>query len=177
MIYPVVDYFTGGVSYIALGATGCSPIGELLAPYRSEVKGSEVVAAARRWLNVRYRHQGRNRDGVDCIGLPVCVRQDLDLRPMDAGAYARRTTDSEMLEFCRRNMREVSRANLQPGDILVQMHGVVRHMAIVADYPFGGLSIIHAWLPNRKVAECRLEDEFMRDVRGCFRFPEVTDEQ
>jgi hypothetical protein len=48
-------------------------------------------------------------------------------------------------------------------------------MAIAADYLYGGLSIVHAWIPARKVVECRLDDEFMRDVRGCFRFPEVTE--
>lgn len=141
------------------------------------MSGAEIVAKAREFLGVRYAHQGRSRAGVDCIGLPVCVRAELGLEHLDAGAYARRTTDSEMLDFCRKNMRPVKRDALQPGDILVQMHGAVRHMAIVGDYPSGGLSIIHAWLPNRKVAECRLDEEFMADVRGCFRFPEVTDEQ
>lgn len=139
--------------------------------------GAGIVAKAREFLGVRYVHQGRSRSGVDCIGLPVCVRAELGLEHLDAAAYGRRTIDSEMLEFCRTNMREVKSSELQPGDILVQMHGTVRHMAIVGDYPFGGLSVIHAWLPNRKVAECRLDDEFMRDVRGCFRFSEVTDEQ
>jgi hypothetical protein len=54
------------------------------------------------------------------------------------------------------------------------MTGTVRHMAIVADYVHGGLSIIHAWIPARKVVECRLDDVFMRSVCGCFRFKEIA---
>jgi hypothetical protein len=93
---------------------------------------------------------------------------------MDSEGYARQSTASEMLDYCRAHMRAVDRADLQPGDLLVQMHGMVRHIAIVGDYPGGGLSIIHAHLPNRKVVECRLDESFMKHVRGCFRFPEVS---
>lgn len=138
------------------------------------VSGADVVRVARGLLGVKYRHQGRSREGVDCIGLPVCVRAELGLPTLDVEGYARRTTDSEMLDFCRSHMREVRRDQLAPGDLLVCMHDVTRHMAIVADYPGGGLSIIHAHLPNKKVVECRLDDQFMKTVRGCFRFPEVT---
>lgn len=138
------------------------------------VSGADVVRAARSFIGCRYRHQGRSREGVDCIGLPVLVRAELGLPALDVEGYARRTTDSEMLNFCRSHMREVMRDQLQPGDLLVCMHGVTRHMAIVGDYPVRGLSIIHAHLPNKKVVECRLDDAFMANVRGCFRFPEVT---
>lgn len=138
------------------------------------ISGADVVAEARRWLGTRYRHQGRSHEGVDCIGLPVCVRQALGLPALDVEGYARRTTDSEMLNFCRAHMHEVRRDQIEPGDLLVCMHGVTRHMAIVGDYPGGGLSIIHAHLPNKKVVECRLDDSFMKYVRGCFRFPEVN---
>lgn len=138
------------------------------------VTGATVVRAARSFLGVKYRHQGRTREGVDCIGLPVCVRAELGLPAMDESGYAKRSTGTEMLDYCRTNMVAVDRSSLQPGDLLVQMNGVMRHIAIVGDYPGGGLSIIHAHLPNRKVVECRLDDQFMKTVRGCFRFPEVT---
>lgn len=112
---------------------------------------------------------------MDCIGLAVCVRADLGLPTLDAApGYARSSYAFEMLDFCRAHMVEVSASAIQPGDLLVQIDGKIRHMAIVGDYPGGGLSIIHALLPNRKVLECRLGDDFMRTVRGCFRFPEVA---
>lgn len=135
--------------------------------------GADIVTAARSYLGARYRHQGRSMQGVDCIGLTVCVRKDLGLPQLDAHGYAPKSNSTEMLDFCRANLIEVARADLQPGDLLVQLNGNLRHMAIVGDYVFGGLSIIHAWAPNRKVVECRLDEHFMALVRGCFRFPEV----
>jgi cell wall-associated NlpC family hydrolase len=139
------------------------------------VTGADVVAEARQWIGVRYRHQGRSRDGVDCIGLPAVVRAELGLPALDVTGYARTSTAFEMLDFCRAHMTEVAPADLHPGDILVQIDGIGRHMAIVCDYPLGdSLGIIHAWLPNRRVTECRLDDNFMRTVRGCFRFKEIA---
>lgn len=136
--------------------------------------GADVVRVARSFVGVRYVHQGRSRDGVDCIGLPRCVRDELGLPLLDAEpGYTRTSHSSEMLDFCRRNLLAINLANAAPGDLLVQVNGRLRHMAIVGNYPGGGLSLIHAFLPNRKVIECRIGDDFMQLVRGCFRFPEV----
>lgn len=134
--------------------------------------GADVVAAARAWVGVKYRHQGRSREGVDCIGLPACVRAELGMVTQDVTDYAARATDESMLEWCRENMLTV--AELQPGDILVMAYGRDRHMAIVGDYPHGGFSIIHAFIDNRRVVENRLDEDHMARVIGRFRFPEVT---
>jgi cell wall-associated NlpC family hydrolase len=139
------------------------------------MRGAQIVSEARAWVGVRYAHQGRSREGVDCIGLPVCVRAALGLPALDVSGYERETTDSAMLDYCRAHMTEIAPSDLQPGDVLVCVNGTVRHMAIVADYLYGGHSIIHAWLPARAVVECRLDEKFMAGVTACFRFPEVTE--
>ena len=33
------------------------------------IKRREIVDAARNWVGVPYRHQGRTRNGIDCVGL------------------------------------------------------------------------------------------------------------
>lgn len=134
--------------------------------------GAEVVVKAREFIGTRYRHQGRSREGVDCIGLPACVRAELGLETLDVTDYGRRASDESMLEWCRERM--VTVAELQPGDILVMAFGTDRHMAIVGDYPHGGFSIIHAYIDNRCVVENRLDESFMARVIGSFRFPEVA---
>lgn len=138
------------------------------------VCGADVVRAARSMIGAKWRHQARRPDAVDCIGLGVMVRRMLGLPHIDVVGYTPTAADSSMLDFCRMHFVEVDRKDIRPGDVLVQMAGVNRHMAIVADYPLGGLSIVHAWIGNRKVVECRLDDTFMQTVRGCFRFPEIA---
>lgn len=48
---------------------------------------AEVVAQARRWLLVPYRHEGRSRAGVDCVGLLVVVGRALGVPHTDVTNY------------------------------------------------------------------------------------------
>jgi len=43
------------------------------------VTGSDVVAQARKYMGVRWAHQGRSPAGMDCAGLVIRVAQDLGL--------------------------------------------------------------------------------------------------
>jgi cell wall-associated NlpC family hydrolase len=47
----------------------------------SVTTASLVVEEARRWVGVPFRHQGRDRNGVDCVGLPIVVLQALGAVP------------------------------------------------------------------------------------------------
>ncbi|MGQ2994290.1 MAG: C40 family peptidase [Blastomonas fulva] len=132
---------------------------------------SEIVAQARAWLGVRYRHQGRSREGVDCAGLVIKVAHGCGLSTFDTADYARQATDETMLAICREHLLEVGLSDALPGDVLVLAFGSNRHLAIVGDYPGDGLSIIHAFLQVRRVVEQRLDEEMLRRARGCFRFP------
>jgi cell wall-associated NlpC family hydrolase len=48
----------------------------------------EVVAEARKWLGVRYRHKGRSERGLDCLGLLVMVGRAFDIPHTDATDYS-----------------------------------------------------------------------------------------
>ena len=39
----------------------------------------QVVDCARSWIGTRFRHQGRSRSGVDCLGLLVMVAKECEL--------------------------------------------------------------------------------------------------
>lgn len=136
----------------------------------------DIVTAARRWIGVRWQHQGRSRDGIDCAGLVIVVAHELGLTEFDTTDYARQATDETMLAICREHMAPVARDDLQPGDVLVLGFENQRHMAIVGDYPYPGeLSIIHAYaLAPHRVVETRLDSVWMKRMIGAFRFPEAA---
>lgn len=135
----------------------------------------DIVAEARTWIGVRWLHQGRSREGVDCAGLIIEVAQGLGLTDFDTADYARQATDESMLELCREHMTEVPQSDMQPGDVLVMRFDCNRHIGFVGDYVHGGLSLIHAYAqaPHR-VVEHRLSPDWLMRVLGCFRFPQVT---
>lgn len=121
----------------------------------------EVVAAARRWIGVRWRHQGRTRDGVDCVGLIISVARDAALVDEEAlqrierqtAGYGRYPIGGSLKAALDAELTSV--ASPQPGDVvLLRLAGELRHVGIVGEHPAGGYSLIHSnSVAPRKVIE------------------------
>lgn len=135
-----------------------------------------IVIAARQYLGVRWQHQGRDREGLDCAGLVIAVAHDLGLSDFDTRDYERQATDETMLQLCRQHLQEVPTDGLQPGDVVVMRFENQRHIAFVGDYVHGGLSLIHAHAPSRRVVEHRLDSVWRERIAGAFRFDAATPE-
>jgi cell wall-associated NlpC family hydrolase len=143
------------------------------------VTGSEIVTTARQFIGCPWRHQGRSREGVDCLGLVLLVAHELALTDFDTRDYARQAKDESMLEQCREHLVEIPRAAARPGDVPLMRFGNNRHIGFFGDYVHGGLSIIHAFSHSpRKVVEHRFSDDWLRgysaSLLSVFRFPGVT---
>jgi len=52
-----------------------APLARQLLP--TTATGVELVRVARTWIGVPFRHQGRDRKGIDCIGLPIAILAEL----------------------------------------------------------------------------------------------------
>lgn len=77
-----------------------------------------IVAEARTWLGVPWRHQGRSRAGVDCAGLVVLVARALELADYDSTAYGRRAQGQGFVEHFRAHMDGIAITQAKPGDVL-----------------------------------------------------------
>lgn len=132
----------------------------------------DLVAEARTYLGVRWQHQGRSREGVDCIGLVIAVGEACRGLTVTEPDYGRVAVDEQMIEGAGVHLVPVPKAQMRPGDVVVLGFNTQRHMAILGDYPAGGLSLIHAYVPNRKVIEQRLDDVWLSRIKQAFRFPE-----
>lgn len=137
-----------------------------------------IVAQALTWLDVRWQHQGRSRAGVDCIGLVIALRRELLGLQHDVTGYTRTTSDEAMLLQAASHLRALPYgAPWQPGDVLVLGFHDQRHMGLVAPHPAGaGLSLIHAYLPARRVVQTRLDSVWRQRTLGAFAWPELADE-
>ena len=143
---------------------------------------ADPVAMARSWIGTPFRHQGRTRHGVDCVGLLVEVFRACGRNVQDLEAYARDPHHGlleDMLQFngC------VPVTDWRAGDIAVihfaqrpegggQLQPVNRHAALITDYPFGGLGLLHAYSglgrdalhPNGRVTEHRLDPRWANRI-------------
>ena len=131
----------------------------------------DIIRTARSYLGVRFRHQGRSRNGIDCAGLIVSVGHDLGLqREADYTAYSHAPDGRTLHVLLARHFDVVPPGEMSLGDVVfMAFQEFPQHLGILADAcrPF---SLIHAYAPSRKVIEVRLDDEWEGRVRNIYRY-------
>jgi cell wall-associated NlpC family hydrolase len=105
------------------------------------VSSDEVVAAARAYLGVPFRHQGRTRTGLDCLGLTGCALRDAGLKVRDSTAYGRRPDYRRLARAADGELIRLERsAPLRAGVIVMFRDADWIHVGIMT----GRRSFIHA---------------------------------
>lgn len=113
--------------------------------------GAAVVREARTWLGTPFRHQGRDRNGIDCVGLPIVVLKGLGVvlpEYESLNDYPRQPPAGDMerrfLHVCTKLPEYV------PGSVaVIQWQKSLMHVAIVTDTD----SLIHVMERNQRVIE------------------------
>ena len=131
---------------------------------------SRIVDEARRWIGVRWRHQGRDRHyGIDCVGLGLAVGWELNLLPKDDHTGYRRGTYGQTF----RRWFEAAGMIWKPieqkdrGDVLIlEDGGYPCHLGI-----FTRNTIIHAHIRYRRVVEEAYTDEWVQKTIDCYEYP------
>lgn len=128
---------------------------------------NEFVAAARNYLGVKFKHQGRSRRGVDCVGLVICAARDIGFN-LEPGIlnYAPNPgmTFYEQIKLYP-FVYEISEQEAATGDLILIKHmGMPIHVAIINHN-----CIIHAYQPTSWVCEHRIENKFKRRFHSYWR--------
>lgn len=134
------------------------------------VTRAEVVVEARTWLNVPYEHQGRSRFAVDCAGLVICVARAklIVAADFDVTGYERTPDGTSLLVECDRWMTRIPMNQMRPADVLVYAFIAElgpQHMGIIADYRYGGHSLIQALAHSNGKGRV-VESNISRERRG-----------
>lgn len=132
-----------------------------------------VVAHARSMLGVRWRHQGRKPWAVDCLGLvEMCLlAADWPGAVQAPARYGREPWDDQLRRGLRAHLGEPVSGGWQPGDVPLFRwgKGEPSHVGILADYAYGGLSIIHASMARKAVVETTLAGRLRECVIEVYR--------
>ena len=131
---------------------------------------SEFVAEARTWLDTPFRAQGRIKGvGVDCGGLLVCTAKAFGLTQFDVTGYKLRI-GAALAGYCDDHMRHIPLDRADAADVLLfAWNGKPSHIAILTDREH----MIHAYAPNRKVVEHRIDQRMRAVVMRAYRVPGV----
>jgi cell wall-associated NlpC family hydrolase len=159
------------------------------------VSREAIVAEARTWLGVPWRHQGwRKETGCDCVGLVRGVGHALGLidasdeNPANARfiGYAREPDPALMRAALGLHLVAVERRVAAAGDVLwLRFAGEPRHLAILAqpapgprdEVPGGdpwGEHVIHALESVGRVVEHRLDARWAQRCVAAWRFPGIV---
>lgn len=126
------------------------------------------VEIARSLLDVPWVHQGRNPSiGIDCAGM-VLIAFELE----DATAYGRDPHAGLFEQRCEHHFGPPVGGDPVVGDAVLLgfgKNGPARHIAIIADYVYGGLSVIHTDSVVGRVVEHPFDDKWRRRVRHVYR--------
>jgi NlpC/P60 family putative phage cell wall peptidase len=134
------------------------------------VTRAEFLAELRTWIGTPYRHQGRLKGiGVDCVGLVIGAARECGIADVQVTGYDRRP-DGTLLSRMLEHVSPVAFNEAQPGDVLLfQFATVAMHIGVLSAPDM----LIHAYMPNRKVVEHRLDDAWLAKVAGAFQVPGV----
>ena len=129
------------------------------------------VAVARGYVGVPWRHLGRSRTGVDCIGLVLLAAREVSVVLPDPAPYAREPQGTRLLEGILGHAPRVAEAS--PGDVLLFRLGLYGgHVGIASVHPAWGVpACLHAYAPRRQVVEQPMDAELRTALIGAFRLP------
>jgi len=119
-------------------------------PLAPVTTAADVVREARSWVGVPFRHQGRDRRGIDCWGVPVVVLRELGALPagFDEVGYPRQPQLGEIQDHLTRFCTVLPKP--VPGCLIaLRMLVTTAHVAIHTDTD----TLIHAMEKHAAVIE------------------------
>lgn len=114
----------------------------------------QIVEEAKTWVGVKFKKGGRDRYGVDCVGLLVNVGRNCGLEIEDSTEYSFDPEPSKFQDLVYRQTDPMPFQGLKVGSILLFRQTVFpMHTGILSRDGYGRLSIINANLHKRQVVE------------------------
>jgi len=149
-------------------------------PSSEEELRAQLIEKARSYIGTKWRHQGRTRQGIDCLGLMLVPAFELGLCDYpDQYNYPRRATSRELIEISRLWAQEVRLGPggidaMKDGDVLVlRDHTFPQHVGMVTSMN-GQRSLLHSSLAHRRVVEEYINQDHRQRALTTFKFRAFT---
>jgi cell wall-associated NlpC family hydrolase len=131
----------------------------------------DIVRIARSWIGTPFRHQGRTRFGIDCVGLLVAVADELGIAAVDVPGYNRRSHGKDFMRPFEEHCRPRTFGQMAPGDIVIFHDELFPCHTGIYSQLRGVAHVVHAVATLRQVFETPYAGEWAARARHVFAFP------
>jgi cell wall-associated NlpC family hydrolase len=137
---------------------------------------AQITARARTWLGTPFRHQGRRKDGCDCIAIPFDLCVMLGIPVVDWKRYGRLPSGHKLYETFLEHAIEIDKTAFAPGDLLLMTwKKEPHHTALVVKMADGNIGIIHSHSNVGRVVEHILDTKWRQRIVHVFRFRQIKE--
>jgi hypothetical protein len=132
----------------------------------------QIITEAKSWIGVKFKKGGRDRIGIDCVGLLVNIGRELGFDIQDTIEYSFHPEPAKFVNMVYGQTDIADPNNLRIGNLLLFRQSVFpMHTGILSKDHYGRLSVINANALERKVVEQPLsawqrEIIAVRDYKG-----------
>lgn len=134
----------------------------------------DIIAEGRSYLGVPWRHRGRSRTGVDCIGFIAKIGDAFGVEYQDIDGYSR-NPDGRFVDHVMRFMTYREPQTLAPGCVVVlrDQHQAC-HIGLIVE-KYDRFYLLHASLAKRAVVEEEWDQYWQSKFRCALDYPGVED--
>lgn len=124
------------------------------------------VQAARTFLGVPFRHQGRDHHGIDCAGLILASYALCGVPMRDVAGYGREPWKDGLRQAVEDGFgKPLVDTDRLPGDVLLfRIRREPQHLAMVTDR-----GMTHSYADAGKVVETDLDERWIKRIVGHYR--------
>jgi len=135
---------------------------------------TELIKEARKFLDVKWVHQGRSKSGVDCVGFLLIAFKNIGITLLEIKGYSR-TPDGEALKKImdeQPNLRKLdTNESLEAGDVvLFRIRKHPQHVCLVTPSTTAKVGMIHSYNGGeKKVIEHDFVDYWKKRIVSVYR--------
>lgn len=148
------------------------------------VTRQQVIEKAREYVGTKFADKGRRAgQGLDCVGLVLCVCHDLGLADKNGKPLTRTLYDDYSSQpagnfvhlTCHQHLIAKGLTAMRAGDVVTMaLPSAPCHVGIVGADNAGNLTLIHSYDGGaRKCVEHLIDHSWRRRIVGCFQIPGV----
>lgn len=133
----------------------------------------QTITHARSLIGTKWRHMGRSTFGVDCLGLVILSLKSAGYPFKYERRYGREPWKDGLREALVDHFGEPFEkyGDFKPGDVALikwETNEQPAHVGLVADYRYGGLSLIHSY-SLISVTEHRIDRRWKKKIIEVYR--------